>query len=79
MNVHNFKDFYFEQLRLIEDFERILKLMLINNKLTCPKIVDKEYGLIRLFKEVGSTEYIKSVLPQMEKREYIKMTDFFIH
>ena len=77
VDVHNFKDFYFEQLRIIEDFERILKLKLINNKLTCPKVVDKEYGLIRLFKEVGSTEFIKSILPQMEKREYNTMTDFF--
>ena len=77
VDVHNFKDFYFEQLRIIEDFERILKLMLINNKLTCPKVVDKEYGLIRLFKEAGRTEFIKSILPQMEKREYNTMTDFF--
>lgn len=73
----NHEVFYFQQLKLIDEFQRLLRIMLVNNQQHCPRVDDKENGLIRLFKKINSNSYIRHVLPSMTKPSYDSMGEFF--
>ena len=79
VNAVNFEAFYFQQLRLIESFKRMLSIMLENesNRRWCPQADDKEYGLIRLFKTLNDVTYVKFVLGCIPKKKFDFMEDFF--
>ena len=42
----NHEVFYFQQLKLIDNFKRMLQIMLECNRKWCPRVDDKEYGLV---------------------------------
>jgi hypothetical protein len=67
--------FYFQQLTLTEDFMMVLRIMLEENKQYCPKIENKEHGLIRLFSSFHPREYWVYIWTQM-KQKYRTMLEF---
>ena len=73
----NHETFYFQQLKLISDFGRVLKIMLVKNRDYCPRIDFKEFGLIRLFKEINDKTYVKYCCADLTKTSYKTMDDFF--
>ena len=75
VNSNNHEVFYFQQLNLAEDFMLVLRIMLQENKHECPKVNDKENGLIRLFRSFHSYDYWKYIWCGM-KQHYSKMQDF---
>lgn len=77
VNPVNHEVFYFQQLKLIDEFQRLLRIMLVNNQHHCPRVDDKESGLIRLFKSINSSAYVKHVLPSMTRTAYDTMGEFF--
>lgn len=77
VNPMNHQAFYFQQLRLMDEFERLLKIMLVENKEHCPYVDDKEGGLIRLFKDLNDKTYVKYACAGLSKRKYESMKEFF--
>ena len=75
VNSNNHETFYFQQLNLAEDFMLVLRIMLQENKHECPKVNDKENGLIRLFRSFHSYEYWKYIWCGMTQH-YSRMQDF---
>ena len=57
----NHEVFYFQQLKLIDNFKRMLQIMLGCNREWCPRIDDREYGLVRLFKTLNDPPYLCSL------------------
>jgi len=72
----NHEAYYFQQLNLAKDFMLVLRLMLEENKELCPKVEDKENGLIRLFKSFHSYSYWKYLWPTMSNSRYKTMKEF---
>ena len=72
----NHETYYFQQLNLAKDFMLVLRLMLEENKELCPKVEDKENGLIRLFKSFHSYSYWKYLWPTMSNHRYKTMKVF---
>ena len=75
LNPETHEKFYFEQLALAEEFMMIFRIMLTENKQHCPRIDDKEGGLIKLFKSFHNYDYWKQIWGDMKKR-YTTMSDF---
>jgi hypothetical protein len=73
----NHETFYFQQLKLMSDFGRVLKIMLVKNREYCPRIDFKELGLIRLFKEINDKTYVKYCCADLTRTSYKTMDDFF--
>ena len=73
----NHETFYFQQLKLIDTFKRMLAIMLECNKRWCPKLDDKEYGLIKLFKSINDPNYVREVLGNMRSTNFKNMGEFF--
>ena len=73
----NHEVFYFQQLRMIDNFKRMLQIMLESNRKWCPRIDDKEYGLVRLFKTLNDPEYVRYVFGCMSTLQFDTMNDFF--
>ena len=73
----NHEVFYFQQLKLIDNFKRMLQIMLECNRKWCPRIDDKEYGLIRLFKTLNDTAYVRYAFGCMGRLNFDTMGDFF--
>ena len=74
----NFEVFYFQQLKLIDNFKRMLQIMLVCNQRWCPRVDDKEYGLIRLFKSLNDPYYVKYAFGCMPSLKFDKMDEFFV-
>jgi len=75
LNASTHETFYFQQLALVEEFMMIFRIMLTENKRHCPKIHDKEGGLIKLFKSFHNYEYWKQIWGDM-KQKYNNMAEF---
>ena len=74
----NHETFFLHQIRFIDEFKTILKLMLENNARNCPKVDTKPYGLLRLFRELNNPEYFDEVYNGKLKRAYYdNMYEFF--
>jgi len=73
----NHETFYFQQLKLMNDFDRVLKIMLVKNREYCPRIDFKELGLIRLFKDINDKTYVKYCCADLTRTSYKTMGDFF--
>ena len=73
----NHEVFYFQQLKLIDNFKRMLQIMLECNKKWCPRIDDKEYGLIRLFMTLNDPAYVRYAIGCMGRLNFDTMRDFF--
>ena len=73
----NHEVFYFQQLKLIDNFKRMLQIMLECNRKWCPRIDDKEYGLIRLFKTLNDPTYVRYAFGCMGRLKFDTMGDFF--
>jgi len=76
VNPMNHETFYFQQLKLIDEFDRLLKIMLIENKEYCPFVDDKENGLIRLFKDLNDRTYVQYACAGLSKRRFKTMKEF---
>ena len=72
-----FEQFYFQQLKLIDLFRTMLSIMLEFNKDWCPRVDDKEYGLVRLFKNLNDRDYVRYVFGCMNKLQFDTMNEFF--
>jgi hypothetical protein len=68
--------FYFQQLTLAEDFMMLLRLMLVENKKHCPKISNKDLGLIKLFSSFHPRGYWEHIWNAMKQTGYRTMMDF---
>ena len=77
VNAVTFEAFYHQQLNLMQSFQTMLSIMLVSNKTWCPRIDDKEYGLIRLFKTLNDGTYVKYVLGCMSTNKFDSMSEFF--
>ena len=78
VNSATFETFYNQQLKLIQAFKTILSIMLdSDNKKWCPRVDDKEFGLIRLFKNLNDGSYVKFVLGCMSSNRFDSMNEFF--
>ena len=75
VNPGNHETYYFQQLKLVDEFMRLLKLMLHENRKWCPRINEKENGLIRLFKSFHSYSYWSYTWSSMSQR-YSNMQEF---
>lgn len=75
VNSRNHEDYYFQQLKLADEFMMLFRIMLQENKAHCPKINDKENGLIRLFKSYHSSKYWQHLWTNM-KQDYKTMQQF---
>lgn len=73
----NHEVFYFQQLKLIDNFKRMLQIMLECNRKWCPRIDDKEYGLVRLFKTLNDPAYVRYAFGCMSTLQFDTMSDFF--
>ena len=73
----NHEVFYFQQLKLIDNFKRMLQIMLECNRKWCPRVDDKEYGLIRLFKTLNDPAYVRYAFGCMSTLKFDTMSDFF--
>jgi hypothetical protein len=71
----NHEAYYFQQLKLVDDFMTLFRIMLQENKAWCPAITDKEGGLIRLFKSFHAYAYWKHLWTSMGQR-YRNMQEF---
>ena len=69
--------FYFQQLKLIDNFKCMPQIMLECNRKCCPRIDDKEYGLIRLFKTLNDPTYVCYAFGCMGRLKFDTMGDFF--
>ena len=68
VNARNHETYYFQQLDLVDEFMLVLRLMLVENKDHCPRINDKEGGLIKLFKSFHSYSYWRYLWGNMSQR-----------
>jgi hypothetical protein len=68
--------FYFQQLTLTEDFMMLLRLMLVENKQHCPKIINKDLGLIKLFSSFHPRGYWEHIWNEMTQVRYKTMKEF---
>ena len=75
VNPNNHEEYYFQQLKLTDEFMMLLRIMLQENKVFCPSINDKENGLIRLFRTFHSYSYWKYIWAGM-KQKYRNMQEF---
>ena len=73
----NHEVFYFQQLKFIDNFKRMLQIMLECNKEYCPRVDDKQYGLVRLFKELNDPAYIAYAFGCMKTLSFNTMNEFF--
>lgn len=73
----NHEVFYFQQLKLIDNFKRMLQIMLECNRKWCPRVDDKEYGLIRLFKSLNDASYVRYAFGCMSRLNFDSMGEFF--
>lgn len=71
----NHEEYYFQQLSLADEFMTLLRIMLEENKAYCPRVNDKENGLIRLFQSYHSRTYWKYMWCGM-KQHYSTMQTF---
>jgi hypothetical protein len=71
----NYEKYYFQQLKLADDFETAVRLMLIENKKCCPDLSIKKDGLISLFQSFHSDDYWRTAWSEMTKR-YSKIDKF---
>jgi len=73
----NHEKFYFQQLRLVSEFSRLLKILLVKNKAHCPHVSMKKHGLIRLFMNVNDPIYVEYCCAGLSKVTYKTMDEFF--
>ena len=73
----NHEVFYFQQLKLIDNFKRMLQIMLECNRKWCPRVDDKEYGLVRLFKSLNDPSYVRYAFGCMGRVQFDTMGEFF--
>ena len=74
----NHETFFLHQIRFIDEFKTILKLMLENNANCCPQVDTKKYGLLYLFRELNNPDYFDEVYNGLLKRaRYDNMFKFF--
>ena len=77
-DIHQFNKFYYQQLMVIDEFKRSLKIMLVSNLKHCPPVNDKEWGLIRLFKSLGGYGwYIRNRFAGQNLNHFQTMDEFF--
>ena len=77
MSAVNHDVFYFQQLKLIDNFKRMLQIMLECNRKWCPRVDDKEYGLVRLFKTLNDPACVRYAFGCMSTLQFNTMNDFF--
>jgi hypothetical protein len=72
----NHEVFYFQQLKLIHEMKKLLKIMLVRNKEYCPKVNFKPCGLLKLFVEVNDKTYVNHCLPAIATLRFATFEDF---
>ena len=55
----------------------MLQIMLVCNKKWCPRVDDKEFGLVRLFKSLNDPDYIRYAFGCMPKLSFDNKGEFF--
>ena len=68
--------FYLQQLKLMDEFQRLLKIMLIHNKNVCPDVNFKEGGLLRLFKDANDPTYFSHIRKNLSKQDFKSVKEF---
>ena len=53
----NHQEYYFQQLRLCEDYMQIFRILLKHNKQWCPDVSTRDQGLLVYFRSLHSREY----------------------
>ena len=77
VNPQNHETFYLEQVRFIDEFRTIFKLMLTGNARHCPQTNLKRYGLLSLFKELNNPSYFDHIYNgPLKQQKYNNMYDF---
>ena len=73
----NHERFYLQQVRFVEEFKTVLKLMLAGNKKHCPPIKLKKNGLLKLFSDLNNPEYFEHVYTaSLHSRKFDNMFTF---
>ena len=61
VNPQNHERFYLQQVRFVDEFKTVLKLMLAGNSRYCPLTNLKKYGLLNLFKSINNPDYFEHI------------------
>jgi hypothetical protein len=76
VNPLNHMEFYYSQLRYIDDFRMLLSIMLTTNSQHVPSADSKEGGLVRLFCDYTDPVYARKVIASMNVRRWPNMGAF---
>jgi hypothetical protein len=73
----NHERFYLQQVRFVDEFKTVLKMMLVGNKKHCPAIKLKDKGLLQLFRELNNRDYFDYVyVASFSKMKFDNMFTF---
>ena len=73
----NHERFYLQQVRFVDEFKTVLKLMLAGNATHCPPTKLKDKGLLKLFRELNNPEYFDHVyIASLHSKKFDNMFTF---
>jgi hypothetical protein len=76
VNCMNHETFYYQQIKLVHEFNRLLQIMLMSNAQHCPEANMKHNGLIKLFMLTNDHQYAQYCVTSIPPNSYKTFNSF---